>query len=146
MGTLIDALVARVNLVRAPVEAIRADESGWSVFSDGEWRSFDVVLACGANRAAAAGRLQSTAMLANCWLDPVHGSSIWTFGYRRETCRIRSTRLAFWFRSRSGARSWRARGSRPSGWGACLPIRPSSAAFRPTRTSRARHRKPNCGV
>jgi oxygen-dependent protoporphyrinogen oxidase len=126
VGTLIDALVARVNVVRTPVEAIAP---GWSVFSDGEWRSFDrVVLACGA------ARFRTAAVRSGLLAIAV------------KTSGIRSTRLAFWYLSRSGARSWHVPGSRPSGWGACLPIRPSSAAFRPTRTSRARHRKPNCGV
>ena len=51
MGTLIDALVSRVNVVRAPVEAIRPRLE--LVFAEGHWQNFDhVVLACGANRAA----------------------------------------------------------------------------------------------
>ncbi|MDE3197844.1 MAG: protoporphyrinogen oxidase, partial [Acidobacteriota bacterium] len=81
MGTLIDALIGRVALVRERVESILYDGS---VFAGGEWRKFDrIVLACGANHAAGliapvepgAGELLSRI--------PYTGSSIWTFGYRR---------------------------------------------------------------
>lgn len=81
MGTLIDALIARVNLVRERVEAVMPDGN---VFAGGEWHKFDqVILACGANHAAklmvgidpAVAELLSTI--------PHSGSSIWTFGYKR---------------------------------------------------------------
>ena len=53
MGTLIDALLGRVNVVRFKVESIAPAEAGWQVFAGGEWHGFDhVVLACGANKAA----------------------------------------------------------------------------------------------
>jgi len=85
VGTLIDALVARVNVVRTPVEAIAP---GWSVFSDGEWRSFDrVVLACGANRAAPLTAAIDPMLGGFLGSIPHSGSSIWTFGYRREDIR-----------------------------------------------------------
>jgi oxygen-dependent protoporphyrinogen oxidase len=84
MGTLIDALVARVNLVRSKVDAIAASETGWQILVDGAWQEFDyVVLACGANRAApliANTDARLGALLAGI---PYTSNSIWTFGYRR---------------------------------------------------------------
>jgi len=82
LGSLIDALTARVNVISTPIEAIKPS---WGLRADGAWYNFDcVVLACGANR--------SVPLLAS--LDeplsdllgriPYTGSSIWTFGYRRE--------------------------------------------------------------
>lgn len=84
MGTLIDTLISRVNLVRTRVESIALSESCWRVLAHGEWQAFDhVVLACGANLAAPLiapidGRLSE--LLASI---PYSSSSIWTFGYRR---------------------------------------------------------------
>ena len=85
MGTLVDALLARVKLIRARADAIARYDSGWGILADGEWHVFDrIVLACGANRSAPLlaplepqlGELLTTI--------PYTGSSIWTFGYRRE--------------------------------------------------------------
>ena len=83
MGTLIDTLRERTNIVRAHVESIQpASGSTWAVYAAGEWREFDqVVLCCGANRAAPlvaplderAGELLGSI--------PHRGSAIWTFGY-----------------------------------------------------------------
>jgi oxygen-dependent protoporphyrinogen oxidase len=84
MGTLIDTLIGRVNLVRAKVESIALYETGWQILVEGEWQTFDhVVLACGANRAApliAATDQRLGQLLAAI---PYTSSSIWTFGYRR---------------------------------------------------------------
>jgi len=88
MGTLIDALISRVDLVRAAVESIvavvREDAAGWLVFAEGQWQPFDhVVLACGANRASpliAATDARLSELLAAIRYT---SSSIWTFGYRR---------------------------------------------------------------
>jgi protoporphyrinogen/coproporphyrinogen III oxidase len=58
MGSLIDALRARANVVRANVESIQrtselSGEPSWAIYADGEWQHFDaVVLSCGANHAA----------------------------------------------------------------------------------------------
>jgi oxygen-dependent protoporphyrinogen oxidase len=85
VGTLIDALVSRVNVVRAPVEAIA---TGWSVFAEGAWQDFDhVVLACGANRAAPLTAAVDPVLCELLAGIPHSGSSIWTFGYRREDIR-----------------------------------------------------------
>jgi oxygen-dependent protoporphyrinogen oxidase len=84
MGTLVDALLERVKLVRA-VDSITRDESGWGVLADGEWQVFDrIVMACGANWSApllASIEPQLSDLLAAI---PYTGSAIWTFGYRRE--------------------------------------------------------------
>ncbi len=81
MGQLIDALLARVNVVKAPVEAIAPT---WQVYADGNWQQFDhVVLACGANHAAplvAPVEPRLSELLAGI---PYSSSSIWTFGYNR---------------------------------------------------------------
>lgn len=95
MGTLIDALRAKVAVTPALVgalqhnalqsNALQHDGARWSVLAAGEWRQFDeVVLCCGANRAAPlvtpidarAGELLASI--------PHTGSAIWTFGYRIE--------------------------------------------------------------
>jgi oxygen-dependent protoporphyrinogen oxidase len=84
MGTLIDALIGRVNLVRASVESVALSENGWQILVQGEWRAFDhVVVACGANHAvpliaptdSRLGELLATISYSS--------SSIWTFGYHR---------------------------------------------------------------
>jgi oxygen-dependent protoporphyrinogen oxidase len=86
LGSLIDELTARVKVVRSPVEACEAGASGgWSLRADGQWHSFDhMVMACGANHSVPllAGIDPDLADL----LDSIAytGSSIWTFGYRRE--------------------------------------------------------------
>ena len=85
VGTLIDALVSRVNVVRAPVEAIAP---GWSVFAEGGWQNFDhVVVACGANRAAPLTAAVDPVLSELLGAIPHSGSSIWTFGYHREDIR-----------------------------------------------------------
>jgi oxygen-dependent protoporphyrinogen oxidase len=84
MGTLIEALRARLHLVAQRADAVARAGSAWHIAAGGDWHEFDhVVLACGANR--------SVPLLAE--VDPVladllaaipyTGSSIWTFGYRR---------------------------------------------------------------
>ena len=84
MGTLIDTLIGRVNLIRARVESIAPVESGWLVFAEGQWHPFDhVVLACGANRAAPLTAPTDPRLSALLGAIPYTSSSIWTFGYRR---------------------------------------------------------------
>ncbi|HWF11145.1 MAG TPA: protoporphyrinogen oxidase [Bryobacteraceae bacterium] len=84
MGTLIDALRARVSIVPACVESIALTDI-WNVYAAGEWHAFDrLVLCCGARRAAPlmmaiderAGELLAS--------TPYSGSAIWTFGYPAE--------------------------------------------------------------
>jgi oxygen-dependent protoporphyrinogen oxidase len=84
MGSLIDALRENATVIPARVESIQpTEDQGWGVFSAGEWQNFDqIVLCCGANRAAPliapidarAGELLGSI--------PHSGSSIWTFGYK----------------------------------------------------------------
>jgi oxygen-dependent protoporphyrinogen oxidase len=88
MGSLIDALRAKVTVVTARAESIRpaaVDGPGWGVFAGGAWHDFDqIVLCCGANRAAAlVAPIDARAgdLLASI---PHTGSAIWTFGYRTE--------------------------------------------------------------
>lgn len=82
VGTLIDALASLVNVVRARVEAI---VPGWSVYVAGDWRTFDqVILACGANRASPLAAAIDPVLGGLLGSIPHSGSSIWTFGYRRE--------------------------------------------------------------
>ena len=84
MGGLIDALIGRVNLVRARVESVALSEIGWQILVQCEWQAFDhVVMACGANHAApllAPVDSRLSDLLASI---PYTSSSIWTFGYRR---------------------------------------------------------------
>jgi oxygen-dependent protoporphyrinogen oxidase len=84
MSTLIDALIARTNLLKSAVESVTPAEDGWRVFADGQWLAFHhIVMACGANHTAPLvapidGRLSEL-------LSSVRHSSsaIWTFGFRR---------------------------------------------------------------
>ncbi len=84
MGSLIDALREKIPVVPARVESIQAG-TPWSVFANGEWHDFDqVVLCCGANRAApllAPIDARAAELLTSI---PHSGSAIWTFGYRTE--------------------------------------------------------------
>ncbi len=83
MGTLIDALTARVRVVNERVEAMsRADQ--WLLFAGGEWKAFDrLVLACGANHAGSLLQGLDPELAALLGAIPHSGSSIWTFGYKR---------------------------------------------------------------
>jgi oxygen-dependent protoporphyrinogen oxidase len=84
MGTLIDNLIGRVNLVRARVESIAPVENGWLVFAEEQWHPFDhVVLACGANRAAPLIAPTDARLSELLGAIPYTSNSIWTFGYRR---------------------------------------------------------------
>jgi oxygen-dependent protoporphyrinogen oxidase len=85
VGTLIEALLERVQLVRSSVDAIEPTGTGWRLLVNGEWLEFDqLVLACGANRSAPL-IAPFDAELADLFASiPYTGSSIWTFGYRRE--------------------------------------------------------------
>jgi oxygen-dependent protoporphyrinogen oxidase len=84
MGTLINALLERVAVVRSPVESISLTESGWEVFADAQWRAFDhVVLACGAKHSAPLVAPTDARLGALLAAIPYTGSSIWTFGFRR---------------------------------------------------------------
>jgi len=84
MGSLIEALRNRANLVRAEVKAIqRTTESTWAVFADGEWQEFDaLVLCCGANHAAplmAAIDERAGDLLGSI---PHTNSVVWSLGYQ----------------------------------------------------------------
>jgi oxygen-dependent protoporphyrinogen oxidase len=84
MGTLIDALRERVNVIPARVESIRPSDL-WSVYAADRWHDFDqLVLCCGANHAAplvSAIDPRAGELLASI---PHSGSAIWTFGYRTD--------------------------------------------------------------
>ena len=88
LGSLIDALRARVTIIPARVESVAPGETAddlWRVYAGGEWYPFDrLVLACGANNAAPlmAPVEERTADLLGA--IPYTGSAIWTLGYRRE--------------------------------------------------------------
>ena len=73
-----------MRLVREKVDAIRPS---WDLLAGGEWQSFDrIVLACGANKSVPLlAEYPPLASLLN--QIPYTGSSIWTFGYRREDIR-----------------------------------------------------------
>ncbi len=83
LGSLIDVLRERTNIVRTRVESIRrAGEFSWQVFVDGAWQEFNaIVLSCGANHAAPllaaidgrAGELLNAI--------PYTDSMVWTLGY-----------------------------------------------------------------
>lgn len=82
MGSLIEALTAQVTVERAAVEAIAP---GWSVYANGKWQEFDrVVVCCGAMQAAPLLAPLDPMLSALHASVPYTGSSIWTFGYRRE--------------------------------------------------------------
>ncbi len=88
MGTVIDNLRARVNIVTAPVEALAPGDTAqelWRIYVAGEWQGFDsIVLACGANHAAplVAPVEERTGQLLGS--IPHTGSAVWTMAYRRE--------------------------------------------------------------
>ena len=85
MGTLVDALVATVRVIPERVESLMPMESGWSAFAGGALHQFDqVVLACGANHAARLAASADPSLAELLGAIPHNGSSIWTFGYRRE--------------------------------------------------------------
>jgi oxygen-dependent protoporphyrinogen oxidase len=88
MGTMIDALREKTTVVAARVESIRPGLNpgeAWGVFAGGEWHEFDrVALCCGANGSApliGAVDARAAELLAAI---PYTGSSIWTFGYKRD--------------------------------------------------------------
>jgi oxygen-dependent protoporphyrinogen oxidase len=72
LGTLIDALVARIKIIREPVHSLPAHD-------------FDrIVLACGANKSVPLLATIDPALADLLDAIPYTGSSIWTFGYRRD--------------------------------------------------------------
>src|SRR5207247_15984 len=88
VGSLIDALREKVNIVPARVESIamEGDEAAaWRVHAGNEAHFFDcLVLCCGANCAAplvAPIDPWASELLASI---PYTGSAIWTLAYRRE--------------------------------------------------------------
>jgi oxygen-dependent protoporphyrinogen oxidase len=85
LGALIDELLTRVTVVREKVDALRP---GWELMAAGEWQTFDrIVLACGANGSAPL-TAEIDPRLSDLFAAvPYTGSSIWTFGYRREDIR-----------------------------------------------------------
>jgi oxygen-dependent protoporphyrinogen oxidase len=85
VGILIDALKERAQIVTERVESLQETQTGWSLETHGGWHEFDrIVLACGANRSVPL-VAPVDAPLADLLAGiPYTGSSIWTFGYRRE--------------------------------------------------------------
>ncbi len=84
MGTLIDTLSERVNVVRSLVDSVALSEAGWLVGVNGGWLAFDhVVLACGANHAAPLITGTDPRLGELLAAIPHTSSSIWTFGFRR---------------------------------------------------------------
>jgi oxygen-dependent protoporphyrinogen oxidase len=84
LGTLIDALRARAQIVPEQVNAIAPSHSGWDVQAGGECQSFDqIVLACGANRSVPLLQPFDPELADLLASIPYTGSSIWTFGYSR---------------------------------------------------------------
>ena len=84
VGTLIDALLQRVQVVRARVDSLAPAETGWRLFAKGHWHEFDrIILACGANGSAPLVQPFHPDLAAKLGEIPYTGSSIWTFGYNR---------------------------------------------------------------
>ncbi len=85
LGTLIDELLSRVRVVRERVDEIRP---AWDLLAAGEWHSFDrIVLACGANKSKPMLAEIDPSLSDLLGAIPYTGSSIWTFGYRRQDIR-----------------------------------------------------------
>ncbi|MES1258406.1 MAG: protoporphyrinogen oxidase [Acidobacteriota bacterium] len=85
LGTLIEALKEHVTIVPERIHAIGPAEAGWSVLAERTWHGFDrIVLACGANRSVPLLEPVAPELAALLTSIPYTGSSIWTFGYRRE--------------------------------------------------------------
>jgi oxygen-dependent protoporphyrinogen oxidase len=85
VGGLIDALRERVDIVPTRARSIIATETGWSVEAEGSWHGFDqLVLACGANHSVRLIAPLDPHLAELLATIPYTGSSIWTFGYRRE--------------------------------------------------------------
>jgi oxygen-dependent protoporphyrinogen oxidase len=88
LGTLIEALRARVQIVPERADAVVPAESGWSIEANGARYNFDqIVLACGANRSVPLLAPVDAELAELLSAIPYTGSSIWTFGYRREDIR-----------------------------------------------------------
>ena len=84
MGTLIDALVSRVNIVRARAESMAPADGGWLLFAEGQWQPFDhVIVACGARNAAPLVAPTDPRLSELLSSISYTGSAIWTFGFRR---------------------------------------------------------------
>ncbi len=84
VGTLIDALLQRVQVVRTRVDSLAPTEGGWRLLANGQWHEFDrIILACGANGSAPLVQPFNPDLAARLGEIPYTGSSIWTFGYNR---------------------------------------------------------------
>ncbi len=84
VGTLIDALLQRVQVVRTRVDSLAPTEGGWRLLANGQWHEFDrIILACGANGSAPLVQTFNPDLAARLGEIPYTGSSIWTFGYNR---------------------------------------------------------------
>lgn len=95
MGTLTDALRDRLSVVPHKVDGIAPvpQGSGWQMKAGGEWQRFDrLVLACKAAQLLAPLDLSLSELLAEI---PYTGSSIWTFGFRREDIRHKLDAFGF---------------------------------------------------
>lgn len=81
MGTVIDRLREKTTIVSARAESVQQG----GIFAAGEWHLFDqIVLCCGANRAAPLMAPIDERVGELLGSIPHTGSAIWTFGYRRE--------------------------------------------------------------
>ncbi|MDQ1468865.1 MAG: protoporphyrinogen/coproporphyrinogen oxidase [Bryobacterales bacterium] len=88
LGTLIEALRDRVQVVPERVDSIVRTENGWRIEANADWHEFDrIVLACGANRSVPLIAPVDDLLAELLSTIPYTGSSIWTFGYRREDIR-----------------------------------------------------------
>jgi len=85
VGMLIEALKDRVGIIPEKADAIAPSPAGWKVLAGGIEYEFDqIVLACGANKSAPLLEPVAPELAALVGTIPYTGSSIWTFGYRRE--------------------------------------------------------------
>lgn len=85
VGGLIDALRERVQIVPELVRSLIPAERGWSIGTDRSGYDCDrIVLACGANHSVPLLGSLAAPLADLLAAIPYTGSSIWTFGYRRQ--------------------------------------------------------------
>lgn len=84
VGTLIEALKARVRVVPVKVDALNADDENWILTAGNEHYKYDrIVIACGANKAVPLVAPVIPELAGLLATIPYTGSAIWTFGYNR---------------------------------------------------------------
>ncbi len=85
MGSLVEELKTRVNVLPLRVDGLAKGESGWGLRAEGEWHPFDqVVVACGANHAAGLVGPHDQRLGELLGMIPHSSSEIWTLGFRKE--------------------------------------------------------------